>query len=383
MKILYILGSYYPAQSGGPNNTIHWQAKYLSKEDVDVYVASLKTGLSKDNINNYNIELNSKNKIEGVNVYYFNYLINRYLSLKFYYWLFSNIKKFDFVQLTSYFFPVTWFGALICNIHNVPFSVAPRGELEDNALKYRRTVKLALHRIILKTIYKRAKFILVTSDQELKFSRQYFNNKMVFELIPNYIELSINRELSKTDVLNKKNIIFLGRLHPKKGIDNLIEAYFSLDEVIINNHLLLIAGTGNFNYLSYLKKLASNSKYSNRVVFVGHKQGIEKEEFYKKSKVFVLPSYSENFGNVVLESLSFSTPVISSKYTPWKNLESNRCGLWIDNNPNEIMKAMTRILTMKESDYMEYSTNSHKYVQDRFDISRKILNVINVYKKYL
>jgi hypothetical protein len=42
MKILYILGSYYPAQSGGPNNTIHWQAKYLSKEDVDVYVASLR-----------------------------------------------------------------------------------------------------------------------------------------------------------------------------------------------------------------------------------------------------------------------------------------------------------------------------------------------------
>ncbi|SVC25243.1 uncharacterized protein METZ01_LOCUS278097, partial [marine metagenome] len=99
--------------------------------------------------------------------------------------------------------------------------------------------------------------------------------------------------------------------------------------------------------------------------------------------VFVLPSYSENFGNVVLESLSFSTPVISSKYAPWKNLESNRCGLWIDNSPNEIMKAMTRILTMKEIDYIEYSLNSYKYVQDRFDVSCKIINVINVYKKYI
>ena len=55
MKILYILGSYFPAQMGGPNNTIHWQAKYLSKQGIDVTVASFKTGLKEDNINQYNI----------------------------------------------------------------------------------------------------------------------------------------------------------------------------------------------------------------------------------------------------------------------------------------------------------------------------------------
>jgi glycosyltransferase involved in cell wall biosynthesis len=383
MKLLYILGSYYPAQSGGPNNSIHWQAKYLSKEGVDVSVASLKTGLSQRDVNNYNIQLNLKSKVEGVKAYYFDYFLNRYLSFKFYIWLILNISKFDFVQLTSYFFPVTWFAALICNITKTPFSIAPRGELEDNAIKFNRLIKIILHKIFLKFLYRRAKFIMITSIQELEFSKKYFNENMPFELIPNYIELSKTGELSEVDLLKKKNILYLGRLHPKKGIANLIKAYFSLDESIINSHLLLITGTGELDYVNSLKALVDSSKYNERVIFLGHKQGIEKEKIYKQSKVLVLPSYSENFGNVVLESLSFSTPVIASKYTPWEVLEVNKCGLWIDNTPDKIMKGMTEILMMKKSDYMIYSMNSYKYVKKEFDIHDKIHDVIRVYKKYM
>jgi glycosyltransferase involved in cell wall biosynthesis len=383
MKLLYILGSYYPAQSGGPNNTIYWQAKYLSKEGVDVSVVSLKTGLTQDNVDSYNIQLNSRNKIEGVKAYYFDYFISRYLSFRLYIWLLFNIKKFDFVQLTSYFFPITWLGALICNINNIPFSIAPRGELEDNAIKFNRLIKKILHEIFLKLLYRRAKFIIVTSIQELEFSKKYFNENMIFELIPNYIELPKGEGLLEADILNKKNILYLGRIHPKKGIANFIKAYFSLDECIINSHLLLIAGAGSLGYMKLLKELAGSSKYNERVIFLGHKQGIEKEEIYKQSKVFVLPSFSENFGNVVLESLSFSTPVIASKYTPWEALEINKCGFWIDNTPNKIMKGLEKMLTMKNSDYVAYSMNSYKYVKGEFDVSEKIHDVIHVYEKYM
>jgi glycosyltransferase involved in cell wall biosynthesis len=383
MKLLYILGSYYPAQSGGPNNTIHWQAKYLSREGIDVCVASLKTGLSQSNINNHKIELNRKNKIEGVNVYYFNYLINRYLSLKFYFWLFFNVKRFDFVQLTSYFFPITWFGAFLCSIYRVPFSVAPRGELEENAIKYRKKVKLILHKIALKIIYKRAKFILVTSYQELEFSKKFFKKDMIFELIPNYIEIPKDKSLNKKDILNKKNILYLGRLHPKKGISNLIKAYFSLDQSILNKHLLIIAGEGSAKYTNSLKMMVQKSNHKKNVIFLGHIEGDVKEQIYKESKVFVLPSFSENFGNVVLESLSFSTPVIASKYTPWEALEINKCGFWTDNTPIKIMKVLEKILTMQKTDYLTYSMNSYEYVKGEFDVSQKIHDVINVYEKYI
>jgi glycosyltransferase involved in cell wall biosynthesis len=383
MKLLYILGSYYPAQSGGPNNSIHWQAKYLSKNDFDVYVVSLRTGLSSKNIDKFNIKLNSTNKIEGVNVFFFSYLINRYLSLKFYYWLFSNIKDFDLVQLTSYFFPITWFGALLCNIYDIPFSVAPRGELEDNAIKYRKKAKIILHKIALKTLYTKAKFILVTSTQELEFSKKFFREDMIFELIPNYIEIPKVKRLLNNDILNKKNILYLGRLHPKKGIGNLINAFFSLDQSILNSHILIIAGEGGEKYTNSLKMMVQTSKNKEKVIFLGHIEGIEKEQIYKQSKVFVLPSYSENFGNVVLESLSYSTPVIASKYTPWEGLEINKCGFWIDNTPNMISKGLDKMLTMKKSDYVTYSINSYKYVKGEFDVTHKIHDVIKIYEKYI
>ena len=382
MKILYILGSYYPAQSGGPNNSIHWQAKYLSKEGVDVSVASLKTGLTQTDINNYNIQLNSKSKVEGVKAYYFNYFFNRYLSFKFYIWLIFNINKFDFVQLTSYFFPITWFSALICNITKTPFSIAPRGELEDNAIKFNRPIKIILHKIFLKFLYGKVKFIMVTSIQELEFSKKYFNEKMIFELIPNYIEISKIGKLLEVDILKKKNILYLGRLHPKKGIANLIKAYFSLNESIINSHLLLITGTGELNYVNSLKELVDSSKYNERVIFLGHKQGVEKEKIYKQSKVLVLPSYSENFGNVVLESLSHSTPVISSKYTPWKSLEENKCGFWVENSPNELAAKLKDLLTMEDQKYIKYATNSYNYVCREFDIGKNIEKLNILYKSY-
>ena len=76
-KILFILGSYFPAQLGGPNNTIHWQAKTLAKNKLDIYVASLKTGLNKKRIDEYNISLNKENIVDGVKSYYFDYKFNR------------------------------------------------------------------------------------------------------------------------------------------------------------------------------------------------------------------------------------------------------------------------------------------------------------------
>lgn len=384
MKLLYILGSYFPAQSGGPNNTIHWQAKYLSKSGEDVTVASLKSGLQQNNINEHNINLNVENNIEGVKAFYFDFFKNRYLSFKFYFWMIKNIKKFDFVQLTSYFFPISWFAALLCNIYGIPFSLAPRGELEDNAMKYSSKIKKILHKTLLTFLYKKAKFILVTSPQELEFTKKFFHNKMKFELIPNYIDLKNTKPLCEEEIFNKKDILYLGRIHPKKGIENLIKAYHELSRNIINKHSLLIVGSGDVEYEKKLKDLAYSKDdiFKTKIIFLGHKQGKEKEELYKKSKVFVLPSYSENFGNVVLESLSFSTPVISSIFTPWKELENENCGYCINNHPSEIKNKIEYLLMLDEKEYLFYANNSYDFVNKKYDISRNINHLINIYNRY-
>ncbi len=373
------MGSYYPAQSGGPNNTIHWQAKYLSKEGVDVSVVSLKTGLTQDNVDSYNIQLNSRNKIEGVSAYYFDYFLNRYFSFKFYIWLIFNIKKFDFVQLTSYFFPITWFGALICNINNIPFSIAPRGELEDNALIYNRKTKQLVQKLLLNKLYKNVRFLMVTSQQELKFSKRYFHNDTNFEIVPNYIDISENKSMTMNEILEKKGILYLGRVHPKKGLENLIKAYIMLSEDIKQSHSLFIAGGGNSEYVKKLKDMAHRE---NRIFFLGHKEGNEKKELYEKNRIFVLPSFSENFGNVVLESLSYSTPVIASKFTPWQELEKEKCGFWVDNIPVEIKNKLEHILLMSDNDYSGYAKNSFDFVYRKYDINHNIKHLVRIYAKY-
>jgi glycosyltransferase involved in cell wall biosynthesis len=382
MKILYILGSYYPAQSGGPNNTIHWQAKYLTKNNHDITVASFKSGLTEENIKDWNIVFNTQNNIEGVKAHYFNFYMSRYFSIEFYAWIIGNIRNYEFVQLTSYFFPITWISVILCNIYNIPFSLAPRGELEDNALKYGAIVKKIAHNFLLKFIYKKAKFILVTSRQELEFSKKYFNKQMEYELIPNYIDLSSKKSLDYKDILDKKNILYLGRIHPKKGIENLITAYISLNKNFKEQHSLLIAGDGDVQYMNKLKELVLEYGYVRKIKFLGHQQGADKEFLYKKNKVFVLPSYSENFGNVVLESLSFSTPVIASKYTPWKELESYKCGFWIENTPNEIKIYLEKILSMNELEYVKYANNAYKFVNDEYNIDQNITKIENIYYKY-
>jgi glycosyltransferase involved in cell wall biosynthesis len=382
MNILYILGGYFPSQLGGPNNTIHWQAKYLAQNGINVTVASISVGLTKNDIEKYSIKLNAVNQVEGVNAYYYDYLKYESLTPKLYWWLIRNLKKFDFVQLTSYFYPMTWVSALLCRLYDVPFSIAPRGELEENALKYSGRIKRLVNSIFLKTLYKRASFVLTTSDQELKFCERYFSN-MKFELIPNYIDLEGIQRLQPQKIMNKKDILYLGRIHPKKGIENLIKAYISLDEEIKKQHYLLIVGDGDMQYKRELKKLVLASGYKDKIKFLGHQQGERKKQLYRESKVFVLPSYSENFGNVVLEALSFSTPVIASKHTPWRGLEDNKCGFWVNNTPEKIKESLVCILKMNDSEYRSFSINSYNFVYKHFSMSHNVGHLKGVYQKYV
>jgi glycosyltransferase involved in cell wall biosynthesis len=382
-NILYVLGSYFPSQQGGPNNTIHWQAKYINNKGLDVTVASLKSGLTDENIENYKIKLNVINNIEGVKTFYFDFFKNKYLSFSFYFWAINNIKKFDFVQLTSYFFPITWFAALICIFYNVPFSIAPRGELEDNALKYNFLLKIFLHKYFLRHIFNKAYFVMVTSQQEHNFTRKFFNNDMNFELIPNFINLNHIKPLSKSSINNKKGVLYLGRIHPKKGIERLIEAYKNLDEELIKDNPLLIVGGGEEDYILSLKNLSKGKGNApNNIFFLGHKEAAEKELLYRNSKIFVLPSFSENFGNVVLESLSFSTPVIASMYTPWSDLNEYECGSWIENEVQNIKESLIFFLTMDKGKYTQYAKNSYSFVHDKYDINQNKPNLTGMYKSY-
>lgn len=382
MKLLFLLGSFYPAQNGGPNNSVYWAGKELvSNRSVSVTIASLKNGLSNDHIKKYNIKLDLPTFIEGLEVYFFNYYKNRYLSSTLPTWLCKRIDQFDLVCLTSFFFPWTWFAALICIYKGIPFCIAPRGELEPGALQFQKFLKMVLRRVFIQKILDRAAFVLVTSEQEARYTQNWFRKNIPIELIPNYISLP-PAIIKSDDIAAKKNILYLGRIHPKKGIKNLIDAFHLLDEKLSNAQKLIIGGDGDPDYVKSLKASVELSPLRNKIEFLGHVEGWEKEQLYTSARVLVLPSYSENFGNVVVEALSYSIPVICSKYTPWSELDSEGCGYWVDNSPEAIKEALEKILSLKQADYIDMANKGRKFVAENYDVNKHGEYILQIYNKY-
>ena len=137
----------------------------------------------------------------------------------------------------------------------------------------------------------------------------------------------------------------LGRLHPIKGIETLLEACGIVGRLSPDWHLY-IAGTGSPSYVDFLKVKVKELGLSKQVEFVGEVFDEKKEALFAQSDVALVPSHIENFGIVVAESLAHAVPVIASKGTPWFGLETNRCGLWVDNDPESLATAIRKIRTL-------------------------------------
>jgi glycosyltransferase involved in cell wall biosynthesis len=138
-------------------------------------------------------------------------------------------------------------------------------------------------------------------------------------------------------------LLYLGRLHPIKGIENLFKAIKLLDD---DNITLTICGNGDENYSMRLQELAHELALERCVSFKGHVEGVNKLEAFRHADVCILPSFSENFGMVVAESLAHGIPVIASQGTPWQDVEKHGCGLWVENQPEALANSIRRVRKM-------------------------------------
>jgi glycosyltransferase involved in cell wall biosynthesis len=160
-------------------------------------------------------------------------------------------------------------------------------------------------------------------------------------------------------------------------LENLITAFV---DVVCDNVVLIIAGDPENPYGRELKRLALELGLSERVKFIGPVRGNIKESLYSNAEILVLPSHTENFGNVVIEALNRGLPVIASKGTPWQVLEDSKCGFWVENNPEDLSKTVTEFLNMDSKLKMIYRENAKKLVKDRFTaevIWKEYLNMYN------
>ncbi|MBN2117224.1 MAG: glycosyltransferase [Anaerolineales bacterium] len=187
----------------------------------------------------------------------------------------------------------------------------------------------------------------VTSEEEKSASAARIPNAKV-RVIRHCVETPATLPEREYLPEGRMRLLFLGRLDPVKGLENLLEAMKQIDDPSIT---LSICGDGDAQYVSSLKQYIRRlGLLDNYVHFLGQVDGIFKTNAFLSSDVSILPSYSENFGMAVAESLAHGVPVIVSSGTPWKSVEDRQCGLWVDNSPESLACAIRSIRQMKLAD---------------------------------
>lgn len=279
-------------------------------------------------------------------------------------------KDVDLIHLQHIWNPYIQVMAFWAYKKKIPYIITPRGMLEpwimaNNPLK--KSIALFLYQ---RKAIERAAHIHATAKMEaINIKALGYNNPI--SIIPNGIDLG---ELNGGKVYyGTKKMAFLSRIHPKKGIEILLEAWRNCDT---NGWILEIAGSGEITYSKNLKDSADDLK---NVCFVGAKYGEAKWDFLRSADVMVLPTYSENFGIVVAEALAVGVPVITTKETPWQDLENYNCGWWIDLSVANLEKTLVRAFNTPAKQLETMGNNGRKLIEEKYDIKAVGKNMVELY----
>lgn len=340
MKLLHVVPTYLPAtRYGGPIYSVHGLCKALVAQghEVDVVTTSV------DGSGNSPVPHGVPVELDGVTVFYFqsSWLRRLYFSPSLIRWLWRHSASYDLVHLHSVFLWPTLAAARSASRSHVPYVVSPRGMLVRELLYRKSTlIKRAWLSVFEHRTLREACAIHFTSNVERD---AYVDLGLPIQreiVLANGIDVDECSLPVETKLNSKKLVLFLGRVNWKKGLDRLVRAMAQVPEA-----RLLIVGNDEENYTPTLQHLAREHQVDNRVTFMGFVDGEAKLRLLRSASVMVLPSYSENFGNVVLEAWAEGCPVV---VTPEVGLaatvEQEGAGLVSSGDPTLLAGAIRRLL---------------------------------------
>lgn len=359
LRILVISPSFMPALNyGGTTHSIFNLYKVIAEKNE---VTVLTSNLNGDEYLEQKADV--KTSISGVTVIYHNivFLKKLFFSFKFCLNIFKEIKKHDIVHIQSLFFLPAFVSYLLLIIYKKPYFVSTRGSLVKDLIEKKRPfLKKIWIYLIIKRILKNASIVHVTSKWEkdnLNFLNLGIDNiKIIYNGV---VKPSFKQNVNYLNLPNNF-IFYIGRISYEKNLELLI------DSLNLNKNVnLVIAGDGNEVYKNKIINLIKKYKLEKNIYFIGNIKD-EKWSLYKKAKLTILTSYSENFGNVILESMSVGTPVIVTKNVGASEVVKKfEAGVVVDSCKFQISKAIQDIIN-NENLAKELGKNalyfSHKYL---------------------
>ncbi|WP_321290258.1 glycosyltransferase [uncultured Sunxiuqinia sp.] len=261
----------------------------------------------------------------------------------------------------------------------IPYIITPRGMLEPWALdagKWKKRLAMALYQ---RKDLAQAACIHATAQMEADHIRELgFSNPIA--VIPNGIDVSDFPLRDEKTQIEKQTLLFLSRIHPKKGIELLIEAWQQLTPSMRKNWQVKIAGNGDESYISTLNRLIQKRGLNQEIKIIGPQFGNDKLAAYHSADLFVLPTYSENFGIVVAEAMACGIPVITTKGTPWEELNTHNAGWWIDIGAKPLVACLKRVLKLSEQEKQEMGRRGRKLIEEKYSIQAVASQMIQLYE---
>lgn len=358
MQLLITTGLFFPAKLGGPANTLFWLSKALVKKGV--YVSVVATN---NTIDSHEVPFDTWANVDGIRARYCK--TSNKISWQIIYYSCREMVFCDVVMLSSICFLSNFPVAICATLKKKRLIWSPRGELLDSALHGNR-IKLAYFKVMKLVLGNHVTFHATSQDEKDAIHR-IFGKEAPVAIIPNYMELPSKEDRETTEA---PYLIYVGRIAPIKALDKLIEGIARSESFRESDIIFKIVGGVEEQFREYyrrLQELVSKYNLKDKILFLGPLNGKAKFQAYANAQFTFLLSNSENFGNVVIESLSQGTPVVASKGTPWNSLIEQQAGFWIDNSPEEIAKIIDSVISMPEQEYSDMRENAFRYAQS-FDI---------------
>jgi glycosyltransferase involved in cell wall biosynthesis len=379
MKVLHVIPA-VAASRGGPSHAIFAMVKALRSHGVDAEIATTDNAGSAV----LDVPFNRRVEYEGVPVWFFpqfptpkqnNFSVGKDKAFIFSpdltKWLWQHLGNYDLIEAHYLFSYASSCAGAIARWQKIPYIVRTIGQLSPWALAQSQLKKRLYSALIERQNLNRAVAIHCTSEGEAEDVRHFGIQTQTFTL-PLGVDLLPARPSAKSELhtlydipLETPTLLFLSRIHPKKRPDLLLQVLHQLRVQALDCHLIL-AGSGDEQYLKELMHLVDSLGLTARVTFTGFVAGQDKTLLLQGADLFVLPSYAENFGVAVAEAMAAGLPVVVTpgvQISP--EIATNQAGLVVEGDVETLATAILDLLRSPET-LLRLGENGKQLAKERY-----------------
>jgi glycosyltransferase involved in cell wall biosynthesis len=292
----------------------------------------------------------------------------------------------DIYHLHGTWLRAMYYGAVEARHRKVPYLVETMGMYEPYGLRQKWLRKRFARYWFQDAILRDASCLHVNSDQEAQNLRRLGFSKPV-AVLPVGIRMPVTHHVGSpvhdspllSELSKRPFVLFLSRIHSKKGIELLLRAWADVHKA----HpavMLVVAGTGDPAYLAKCRQKTEELGIAERCFWPGQVTDEQKKWLLSHARLLALPTYSENYGNVVAEALAHGTPVITTNATPWLEVVSRGCGWIVPVEIVHLTEALRIALSMSPEALRGMGIKGRVWAEKSFSVENVLSSLDQVYR---